>query len=80
MTAMHQIVILTTHEVSKEGLMAIYEAASKHSSPKDLGPDEFSGGTAFKLAQTVDLPTSSFNGLPDISPQYLSQIYGPFAP
>lgn len=79
MSRLHQIVVLTTHEVSKEGLMAIYKAAADHSSPKELGPNEFSGGTAFKLAELVELPDDEQSGFPAIGPQNLIPIYGPLA-
>lgn len=79
MARMHQIVVLTTHEVSKEGLMAIYQAAAEHSSPSSLGPGEFSGGTAFKLAELVELPDDPQSGLPAIGPQNIVPIYGELA-
>ncbi|WNN95177.1 hypothetical protein SEA_MAGRITTE_226 [Microbacterium phage Magritte] len=79
MAKMHQIVVLTTHEVSKSGLMAIYKAASEGASPAKLGPNEFAGGTVFKLAELVELPDDPQSGLPAIGPQNLEPIYGPLA-
>lgn len=80
MAKMHQIVVLTTHEVSKAGLEAIYKAASEWSSPAKLGPGEFSGGTAFKLAELIELPDDPQSGFPAIGPQNIEPIYGPIAP
>jgi hypothetical protein len=78
MAEMHQIVVLTTHEVSKAGLMAIYKAASEHSA-RNLGPDEFSSGTAFKLRDKVTIPDDEQSGMPAIGPQNIEPIYGPLA-
>lgn len=80
MTQMHQLVILTTHEISNEGLMAIFKEAMEHASPAQLGPQEVLVGTAFKLANTVDVPDDETTGLVGIGAQYLEPIFGKFAP
>lgn len=79
MAEMFQIVVLTTHEVSKSGLMAIYKAASDHSA-SNLKMNEFSAGTAFKLQEKVTIPDDETNGMPALGPQNIVPIYGPLAP
>ena len=79
MALMHQIVVLTTHEVSKEGLMAIYEAAAKDIRRDELAPGEFTGGTAFKLAELVELPDDPQSGFPAIGPQNIVPLFGDLA-
>ncbi len=76
---MHQVVILTTHEISAEGLRAIWEAAAKDATPKQLVPGEHFAGTAFKLKDTVEIPTDAQSGLTALGPQNITPIYGDLA-
>ncbi len=80
MTEMHQIVVLTTHPVSQDGLRRIYEAANDDSLPKELRRDDVHCAVAFKLADTVEIPDDELSGLPAPMPQHLIPIYGELAP
>jgi hypothetical protein len=78
---LHQIVILTTHEVDQEGLMAVYRAAADSASKVSQAHGELSAGTAFKLADTVKVPSDPNNvGRPLMTPAHLEAIFGPLAP